>query len=111
MAIYSGNRDYSHISRYRKYRQIIDDNVVYTETFNQQGVSLSNNDITHIVKLNEKNRLDMIALTYYKDASLWWILALANNIINPFIVVPGTVLRVPPLINLYNRGEALYRNG
>ena len=42
------------------------------------------------------DRLDSLAYQYYKDASLWWIIASANNIHNaPFGLTDGTILRIP----------------
>ncbi len=44
-------------------------------------------------------RLDEIAQQYYGNASLWRMIALANNIVNPSDVAPGTALVIPPLGN------------
>jgi len=42
------------------------------------------------------DRLDTLAHQYYKDASLWWIIASANNIHNaPLGLEDGTILRIP----------------
>jgi|TARA_R110000803_G_scaffold129775_1_gene196998 hypothetical protein len=42
------------------------------------------------------DRLDTLAYQYYDDASLWWIIASANNIHNaPFGLTDGTILRIP----------------
>ena len=42
------------------------------------------------------DRLDTLAYHYYKDSSLWWIIASANNIHNaPFGLKDGTILRIP----------------
>lgn len=42
------------------------------------------------------DRLDTLAYQYYNDASLWWIIAAANNIHNaPFGLKDGTILRIP----------------
>lgn len=42
------------------------------------------------------DRLDTLAYQYYDDASLWWIIASANNIHNaPFGLKDGTILRIP----------------
>ena len=42
------------------------------------------------------DRLDTLAYQYYEDASLWWIIAAANNIHNaPFGLTDGTILRIP----------------
>ena len=52
------------------------------------------NDI-HVVT-QQGDRLDSLANQFYDDASLWWIIATANNIHDSgFSVAPGTILRVP----------------
>ena len=45
------------------------------------------------VELNSKN-LDLISLEYYNDASLWWIIALYNDIVDPFNVT-NKEIKVP----------------
>lgn len=49
--------------------------------------------IDHILKRGE--RLDQLAHRYYGDSDYWWVIALANRIQDPFLMVPGTRLRVP----------------
>ena len=45
---------------------------------------------------NDTMYLDQLAYTYYKDPSLWWILALANNIGKGQLSVEGGIqLRIP----------------
>jgi len=42
------------------------------------------------------DRLDTLAYQYYRDASLWWIIAAANNLHDaPFGLKDGTILRIP----------------
>jgi hypothetical protein len=42
------------------------------------------------------DRLDTLSFEYYEDASLWWIIAAANNIHNaPMGLEDGTILRIP----------------
>lgn len=50
------------------------------------------------------DRLDDLAYKYYRDASLWWIIASANNIHDAPLGIPdGTVLRIPQnYIEIYN---------
>ena len=51
------------------------------------------------VVTNETDTLDNLAFKYYKNPSLWWVLAQANNIGKGKLSVPaGIQLRVP--INL-----------
>ena len=57
-------------------------------------IPISSTDIYIIT--NETMYLDQIAHTYYKDPSLWWIIALANNIGKGRLSVPsGIQLRIP----------------
>jgi nucleoid-associated protein YgaU len=50
---------------------------------------------TRVLKAGE--RLEMIAADEYGDPSLWAVIAKANGITRPRILVPGTLLVVPPL--------------
>ena len=55
------------------------------------------------------DRLDSLAFSYYNDATLWWVIAAANNNITKGALypAPGTQLRIPTDINsvldLYNQ--------
>lgn len=51
------------------------------------------------IQLSEKQRLDHISFTYYKDSSFWWIIAAASGIGWGLQVPPGTLIRVPRDIN------------
>ena len=106
---YSSPRKYPYNSRYCKYRQIIDNKDTYTETFNQTLVNQSDNDIYHIVQTEEENRLDIISKKYYGDAQYFWVIALANDLIDPLVVVRDTVLRIPSMTSLYQWEGALYK--
>lgn len=58
----------------------------------------SDND--QIIIANENDSLDILAYRYYKDPTLWWILALANNLGKGRLSVPpGILLRIPTNIN------------
>lgn len=53
------------------------------------------------------DRLDNLAFKYYKDSSLWWIIARANNLGKGDLVVPvGMQIRIPQgqfeIIESYN---------
>lgn len=106
---YSKPRVYEHTSRYGKYRQILEDTVARVETFNQTNVIKSEDDKFHTVLKEQENRLDIIANIYYKDPSFYWVIALANDLIDPFVVQAGSILRIPPTISLYAQGGALRR--
>jgi len=65
-------------------------------------------DNVHKVRVNEKTRLDAIAHKYYNNALLWWVIAEANDITDPFIEIEvGTYLRIPNMNNLYTNGGVL----
>ena len=52
---------------------------------------------TDLYIISEKgDRLDLLANKYYGDTSLWWIIAVANNINDAsFYVTEGLQLRIP----------------
>ncbi|MBR0258488.1 MAG: LysM peptidoglycan-binding domain-containing protein [Synergistaceae bacterium] len=52
-------------------------------------------DTFHTVSDTDSKRIDLIAWKYYRDVSLWWIIAEFNNISNPLEILPGTTLRIP----------------
>ena len=42
------------------------------------------------------DRYDILASQFYRDSSLWWIIAASNNIHDaPIAVDDGTILRIP----------------
>ena len=49
----------------------------------------------------EGDRLDLLAYTYYQDASLWWVISAINNnsSVGSMFPIPGTQLRIPMDIN------------
>ena len=58
------------------------------------SISEDENDIIYITK--ETDYLDSLAYKFYKDTTLWWIIALANNLGNGRLSVePGIQLRIP----------------
>ena len=57
------------------------------------------NDIYVIATAGD--RYDILASQYYKDSSLWWIIASANNSFNGSLIpLAGTQLRIPADKNL-----------
>ena len=55
----------------------------------------------------EENRLDIISMSIYGTPRYWWVIALANDIIDPFDVPVGTELRIPLIETLFNKGGIL----
>ena len=49
----------------------------------------------------QTDRLDILASKYFGDKSLWWIIAIANNLNEAsFFITPGTQLRIPGNISV-----------
>ena len=49
-----------------------------------------------IIIASSTDRLDSLAHRFYKDPTLWWIIALANNLPgDSFFIQPGTQLFIP----------------
>lgn len=49
--------------------------------------------IDHVLCVGE--RLDTLASLYLGDPDYWWVVALANRIIDPFMLTVGVTLRIP----------------
>ena len=58
-------------------------------------IPLSENDI--YVYTTQGDRYDVLALNYYGDSSLWWIIASANPSIglNTLVIPEGVQIRIP----------------
>lgn len=102
-------RQYSYVSRYKNYRRIKDseENSIFLESINQDTIEENDSDLYITVDNISTNRLDILAYNYYGYSTYWWVIALANNIIDPFDIPLGTVLRIPPLSSLYVNGGVL----
>ena len=106
---YAKPRKYDHTSRYSIYRHIINnDNDAYVETSNRTPVDKSDKDIYHEVQKEEENRLDIIDKKYYGDPDLFWVIAMGNDMIDPFVVKVGDIIRIPYFFSLNNWKGALY---
>ena len=83
-------------SRYRKLDRILNDqDERYVETSEPITIPKSPTDTFHIVTMKDENRLDLISWQYYGNVLLWWVIAEASDIIDPFNVPKDTVLRIP----------------
>ncbi len=94
-------------SRYKRKVILLLDRFFYSTTYPED--LFINTDIfsTYVVKASDKNRLDLIAYKFYGDASLYWVIAKFNDIIDPFIVERGTELQIPTKTALYIFGGPL----
>lgn len=99
-------RNYTNNSRYQNLRRIQDteNNKIYHENWKQKFIDVSSSDIYYVVTIETADRLDIIANIYYSTPKYWWVIALANYIIDPFDIPVGTKLRIPLLASLSNEG-------
>jgi phage tail protein X len=77
--------------------------ILYTENVNQPyykgkyypNIPLSESDVYVITTVGD--RLDSLAYSYYGDATMWWIIAMANNNATKGTLypIPGLQLRIP----------------
>ena len=65
---------------------------VYSTTYYPR-ILLNNND--KFVRTKDGDRLDTMAYRFYKDTSLWWIIAKANGIRGKTALEIGKVIRIP----------------
>lgn len=102
-------KQYTNACRYKNLRRIQDPETknIYHETWFQKIIDKSNEDQYFTVSIAEQGRLDIIASKYYNTPRFWWVIALANNIIDPFDIPVDTVLRIPAIVSLYNEGGVL----
>ena len=58
-----------------------------------------NNNDMYIIS-QQSDRLDILASKYYNDQSLWWIIAVANNLNDASLSIePGIQMRIPSNIS------------
>lgn len=99
-------RPQNDLSRYKTYRRIINEVYQPLQLKLVNGITREKSYLGtyHTVTLREENRLDIIANEEYGDQRLFWIIAMANNIIDPFDVKQGTVLKIPQIATVSMKG-------
>jgi nucleoid-associated protein YgaU len=71
------------------------------------NIPLSESDVYVITTIGD--RLDSLAFSYYNDATMWWVISMANNNVTrgSLFPIPGTQLRIPTdlntVLNLYKQ--------
>jgi len=63
------------------------------------NIPLSETDEYIITTIGD--RLDTLAYSYYRDSTLWWVIAMANNNVTKGLMFPepGVQLRIPTNLN------------
>lgn len=109
---YSTCKDYDHVSRYRRLRQIVhhlDDLDRFTTLELQNGYDYSTLECEYyVVDESRQNRLDLISYDYYGTPSYAWVIAYVNGIEDGYTVLGGRVLKLPKSVSeLFKNGSVL----
>ena len=80
------------------------DSKITYDLFTRISYEEDENITYHTVTILEQNRIDKISNLVYGTTKYWWLIALANNIIDPFIIIPGTTLKIPTITSFIQKG-------
>ena len=69
----------------------------------------SERDIIHTVTLDERERPDLVALNFYGDARLYWVILGANGLREKSQLKEGLVIRIPSMNALYGSDGLIVR--
>jgi len=69
----------------------------------------SDRDIVHTVTLDEDQRPDLIALAFYGDARLYWVILGANGFREKSQLKKGQLIRIPAMNSLYGANGLIVR--
>ena len=82
---------------------------VYSTTYYPR-IPLNNSD--KFIRSKVGDRLDTMAYRFYKDTSLWWIIAKANGIRGKTALEIGKVIRIPSdIINTIEEFNSINEGG
>lgn len=48
-----------------------------------------------VLQITTPERLDKLALEFYGDANLWWVIATLNSVKGSYMVASNTIIRIP----------------
>jgi nucleoid-associated protein YgaU len=77
-------------------------NVFYANPNIPAAIPTTSSDVYYTVQSGDLNRMDLVSYKFYQTPFLWWAILLANNIVNPFNVKVGDVLRIPTISTIRN---------
>ena len=88
-------------SRYSNTAIFEDSGEVFRGTYNKIRIEPSSEDKIILVRSEEAGRPDLIALRYYGNPKLYWVIAEANKLMDPINeIVAGMELLIPPERNV-----------
>ena len=94
-----------------KVRLRLDDNKLVIRNLKSPDLKAnqSERDIIHTVTLDEDERPDLIALNFYGDARLYWVILGANGFREKSQVKKGQLIRIPAMNSLYGSNGLIVR--
>lgn len=108
---YTVCKEFDHISRYKRLRQVIhyleSNRFITLET--QNSYDYSNLEIEYFIVPNElENRIDLISYKYFNSTSYSWVISYINGIQDGYTVYEGQVLMIPiHITDLFKSGGVL----
>lgn len=92
-------KEYSYVSRYSSfpfYYHREDNKYFYGIT-----AYLKDTTVYTLHTIKQGDTLDTLALDYYNNPTLYWIICSFNHITNPYItLVPGSTIKIPSIANI-----------
>ena len=94
-----------------KVRLRLDDNKLVIRNLKSPDLKAnqSERDIIHTVTLDERERPDLVALNFYGDARLYWVILGANGLRERSQLKEGLVIRIPSMNALYGSNGLIVR--
>lgn len=80
------------------------DNLFYYGIWTIPVIDKQPQDIYYVIEAGGSRRLDKVAQNFYNNYLLWWIIATANDIIDPFDELEvGQTIRIPYLPYIFSK--------
>ena len=98
----SGIPNYA-ISNVQDWYRTFDPVFIVTIFLNNQENFFSENDSYHTVTVIDQLRPDLISYRFYGTVDYFWIILLANDILDPFNMRQNTILRIPSTTTVLNK--------
>lgn len=88
-------------NRYEVGYQLSDGTYLWDTFQIRPDIPTSDDDLFHDLTAGEVGTLDTVANYYYGNVTLWWVIAVANGVLNPLRIPAGTRLRIPSIDVVY----------
>lgn len=73
----------------------------FMEWWERRNYQLDETDTTYVVEKRFVGRLDLISAVFLKEPRHWWVIAMYNNILDPYSeIYEGVILYIPSIERL-----------